>query len=160
MDNPDASRKGIITAIYYLGTWISYIFISRAASDLLGRRYAALAGIVIMCVGTALQAGASGASAFAMFIAGRIIAGIGVAIVSTSVPLYQSEIAPAKQRGKFVVMNHIGFVAGLASGFWVGYAVTFWTGGNGEEMGWRLSLSLQFVPAFIFAVGLPYLPET
>jgi hypothetical protein len=29
-----------------------------------------------------------------------------------------SEIAPARQRGRFVVMNHIGFVAGLAVGFW------------------------------------------
>ena len=30
----------------------------------------------------------------------------------------RSEIAPASQRGKFVVMNHIGFVVGLATGFW------------------------------------------
>ena len=118
LDDPDASKKGVITAIYYLGTWTSYVFISRAASDKLGRRFAALAGIFVTCCGTALQAAASGDGAYAMFIIGRIIAGVGVGIVSTSVPLYQSEISPAKKRGKFVVMNHIGFVAGLASGFW------------------------------------------
>ena len=89
LDHPDASRKGVITAIYYLGTWTSYVFISRAASDRLGRRFAALAGILVTCFGTALQAGASGDGAYAMFIAGRIIAGVGVGIVSTSVPLYQ-----------------------------------------------------------------------
>ncbi len=89
LGNPDAARKGIITAIYYLGTWLSYVFFSRAASDYLGRRYAALVGIAVTSVGTALQAGATGHGAFAMVIVGRIIAGGGVAIVSTSVPLYQ-----------------------------------------------------------------------
>lgn len=29
-----------------------------------------------------------------------------------------SEVAPAGQRGKYVVLNHVGFVAGLAAGFW------------------------------------------
>ena len=27
-------------------------------------------------------------------------------------------------------------------------------------MGWRLSLAIQFIPALIFGVGLPFLPET
>jgi len=95
LHHPDASRKGIITAIYYLGTWISYIFISRAASDNLGRRFAALAGIVVTSFGTALQAGASGDGAFAMVVAGRIISGVGIGIVSTSVPLYQRYTRPS-----------------------------------------------------------------
>lgn len=29
-----------------------------------------------------------------------------------------SEVAPPKHRGRYVVLNHVGFVAGLASGFW------------------------------------------
>ena len=29
-----------------------------------------------------------------------------------------SEIAPAKERGKFVTMNHVGFIAGMAVGLW------------------------------------------
>ncbi|RKU41825.1 hypothetical protein DL546_004274 [Coniochaeta pulveracea] len=160
LHHPSASKKGLITAIYYLGTWISYVFLSHPASDRLGRRYAALVGTVITCFGSALQAGAKGSGAYAMVISGRIIAGIGVAIVSTSVPLYQSEISPAKQRGRFVVMNHIGFVAGLAAGFWVGYAVTFWDSAHGTYVGWRFSIAVQFIPAFIFIVGLPLLPET
>ncbi len=42
----------------------------------------------------------------------------------------------------------------------MGYAVTFWTDPWGEYVGWRFSLAVQFIPAFIFAVGLPWLPET
>ncbi|KAK1767891.1 general substrate transporter [Phialemonium atrogriseum] len=160
LNHPNASKKGIITAIYYVGTWTSYVFLSRPASDYLGRRLAGLAGIVVLCFGGALIAGATGSGAFAMVIAGRIFGGMGSAVVSTSIPMFQSEVAPAKQRGRFVVMNHVGFVAGLATGFWVGYAVTFWDSPRGVEVGWRFSIAVQFIPAFIFAVGLPFVHES
>ncbi|KAI1483187.1 general substrate transporter [Daldinia eschscholtzii] len=153
------SRKGVITAIYYLGT--CYIFISHPVSDLFGRRYAAMAGILTVAVGNAFESGATGSGAYAMMIVGRIISGIGVGMLSTSVPLYQSEVAPAGKRGKYVVLNHVGFVAGLASGFWVGYGVTFWnTTAYGIYVSWRVSLAVIQVPCVIFAVGLPFLPET
>lgn len=88
---PTASQTGLITAIYYLGTWFSYLFLSAPASDILGRRYAAFTGIVVTCIGTAFIAGASGSpsGAYAMMIIGRIIGGLGIALVSTAVPLYQ-----------------------------------------------------------------------
>ena len=98
----------------------------------LGRRKSVLVGTTIMSIGAILQICSY---SVAQMIVGRIICGFGLAIVSTSVPLYQrlvqfdctqtfllilkySEIAPAKQRGKYVVMNHIGMVAGLAVAFW------------------------------------------
>ncbi|KAI8628401.1 general substrate transporter [Xylariaceae sp. FL1651] len=161
MGHLSASQKGVITAIYYLGTWTSYIFISHPASDHLGRRYAALIGITVVAVGTAFECGASGSGAYAMMIVGRIISGVGVGMVSTSVPLYQSEVAPAGKRGKYVVLNHVGFVAGLAAGFWVGYGVTFWNPTDyGLYISWRLSLAVILIPCFIFGIGLPFLPET
>ncbi|KAI2636828.1 general substrate transporter [Xylaria nigripes] len=161
MGYPTAQQKGVITAIYYLGTWVSYIFISHPTSDRLGRRYAALVGITIVAVGTAFESGAGGPGAYAMMLSGRVISGVGTGLVSTSVPLYQSEIAPAEKRGKYVVLNHVGFVVGLATGLWVGYAVTFWsTSAYGEYVSWRFSLAVNLVPSCIFAAGLPFLPET
>ncbi|KAK6858280.1 general substrate transporter [Apiospora arundinis] len=151
-----AVRRGVITAIYYVGTWTGYVFVSHPASDRLGRRYAALIGTAVLAVGTAFEAGATRPHVYAMWIVGRIICGLGVSMLSTSVPLYQAEIAPAGQRGKYVVLNHVGFVAGLASGFWVGYGVTFWMTSNS----WRFSAAAVLIPAVIFAVGLPFLPET
>ncbi|KAI1309172.1 general substrate transporter [Xylaria venustula] len=161
MGHPTASEKGVITGIYYLGTWVSYIFVSHPVNDRLGRRYAALIGIIIVAIATALQSGASGPGAYSMMIVGRIISGLGVGMVSTSVPLYQSEVAPAGKRGKYVVLNHVGFVAGLAVGFWVGYGVTFWSDtAYGRYISWRFSLVINLVPSFIFGIGLPFLPET
>jgi len=43
----------------------------------------------VTCVGQALQAGAFGPQALPMVIVGRVVAGAGTAIISTSVPLYQ-----------------------------------------------------------------------
>lgn len=89
LQTPDAPRNGLITAIYYLGSWLSYMFFAHPAADRLGRRYAALTGMAVICLGQALQTGASGSHALGMVIAGRIVAGMGTAIISTSVPLYQ-----------------------------------------------------------------------
>ena len=85
----DSSRSGLITAIYYLGSWLSYIFFAHPIADRIGRRYAALMGMSVTCVGQALQAGASGPYPLGMVIVGRIVAGMGTAVISTSVPLYQ-----------------------------------------------------------------------
>jgi MFS family permease len=89
LPEPDAPRSGLITAIYYVGSWLSYMLFAHPAADKLGRRYAALTGMSVICLGQALQTGAFRPHALGMVIAGRIVAGMGTAIISTSVPLYQ-----------------------------------------------------------------------
>jgi MFS family permease len=89
LNNPSKAVTGLITSIYYVGTWVSYLFISHPLADKYGRRFAAVSGVVITAFGAALQAWASGPLGLAMMIVGRIVCGVGLAIVSTSVPLYQ-----------------------------------------------------------------------
>lgn len=89
LQGPDLPNNGLITAVYYIGTWLSYIFLAHPAADRLGRRYAALAGMAVLCLGQALQAAAGGPSALAMILSGRVVSGVGTGIISTSVPLYQ-----------------------------------------------------------------------
>ena len=93
LHKPTAAQKGLITAIYYLGTWTSYVFVSHFTSDRFGRRYAAMIGTIVTCVGGAVQTGANGKTALASMVIGRIISGFGNAIISTSVPLYQRFVA-------------------------------------------------------------------
>ncbi|TVY50767.1 High-affinity glucose transporter [Lachnellula cervina] len=132
LHKPNASQTGLITAIYYLGTWISYLFLSHPAADRLGRRWAAFTGVFVTLVGAALQAGAREPGAYAMMIVGRIVCGLGLAVVSTAVPLYQR----------------------------VGYGFSGWDSANGNYYGWRLSIVVQYIPAFIFMIGVPFCPET
>jgi MFS family permease len=65
------------------------LFLSHPAADRLGRRWAAFTGVFVTAVGAALQSGANGKGAYSLMIVGRIVCGLGLAVVSTSVPLYQ-----------------------------------------------------------------------
>ncbi|TQS32498.1 hypothetical protein Golomagni_07182, partial [Golovinomyces magnicellulatus] len=160
LHSPTPTQKGSVTGLYYFGTLVSYLFVSHPLADKLGRRYAALIGTGILSLGALIMASAVGDSSVSIMVFGRIVCGLGVGIVSTGVPLYQSEVSPAQKRGKFVTMNHVGFVAGLASGLWAGYFVTFWKSEIGHFWGWRVLILMQLIPAFIFGSGLPYMPET
>jgi len=89
LHKPSKPTTGLITSIYYLGTWLSYLFVSHPLADRFGRRIAAAAGVLVTGVGAAIQTGAKGEHGVATMVVGRIICGFGLAIVSTSVPLYQ-----------------------------------------------------------------------
>ncbi|KAL3442755.1 general substrate transporter [Aspergillus insuetus] len=157
LNNPSASETGTITAIFYLGQFVGYGFLAGPVNNRLGRRWAGAVGVVILCIGAALQAGAIH---LAMMIIGRIIAGLGTGIVSCSVPLYLSEISPAHVRGAFVATNQLGIVFGISMAFWIGYGFSFWDTGSGVDLQWRLSVIMQFIPAIIFLIGVPTLPES
>ncbi|KAF2006049.1 general substrate transporter [Amniculicola lignicola CBS 123094] len=160
LHKPSKATTGTITSIYYLGTWTSYLFISHPLADKYGRRVAAASGIFITGIGAAIQTSANGPAGIAVMILGRIVCGVGLAIVSTSVPLYQSEVAPAKHRGRYVVINHVGLVAGLAVAFWVGYGLSHWETPRGTYFGWRFSMAVQFIPEILFLLGVFFCPET
>jgi MFS family permease len=89
LHDPTPSQKGLVTGIYYLGTFLSYVFLSHPLADYLGRRYAAMIGTSTLCLGAMLMAAAGGRSAVAIMALGRWTCGVGVGVVSTTVPLYQ-----------------------------------------------------------------------
>lgn len=120
-------------------------------NDRFGRKRTIQLGASIAMWGCAMQAGANN---FACMLVGRIVAGFAIGVLSMTVPLYNTEIAPPKIRG-FVVglaqqMIGIGFIVAN----WVGYGCQFLDG----DKGWRLSLGLQLVPAFLLLVGIQFLP--
>ena len=70
--------------------------------DRFGRRMTILIGAAINLLGAALQTGAQN---LAMILVGRILAGWAVGVLSMSVPIYQSECAHPKNRGKLIVLG-------------------------------------------------------
>ncbi|KAJ9150404.1 High-affinity glucose transporter [Pleurostoma richardsiae] len=157
LHNPSSSDTGLITAIFYAGQFVGFAFVAGPTNNKLGRRWAGFTGVTILCLGAVLQ---TAAYHIAMMIVGRIISGVGTGIVSTAVPLYLSEIAPAASRGLYVGANQVGIVFGIALAFWIGYGFSHWDYGNGVDLEWRLSTAMQFVPAIMFLSGVPFLPES
>ena len=109
LDNPSSSDKGLITSIFYAGQFAGFAFFAGPLNNRYGRRWAGFGGVCLLCVGAAIQ---TGSVHLAMMVIGRIVAGLGTGVVSTSVPLYLSEISPAKNGGLYVAANQVGIVSG------------------------------------------------
>lgn len=109
LNNPSSAETGLITAIFSAGQFFGFSLLAGPVNNKYGRRWAGFIGVCVLCVGAAIQ---TGAVHLAMMVVGRIIAGLGTGIVSTAVPLYLSEIAPAEHRGAYVAANQVGIVFG------------------------------------------------
>ncbi len=78
-----------------------------------------LAGICffLSALGTAL------ASTFTFFIVFRILGGVGIGAASVTSPLYISESAPARWRGRLVAVNQLAIVFGMLIVYLINYRI-------------------------------------
>ncbi|KAG5340901.1 hypothetical protein C0989_012653 [Termitomyces sp. Mn162] len=120
-------------------------------NDRLGRKRTIQIGCVFSIWGGAMQ---SGASNVATLLVGRIIGGIAIGILSMTVPLYNTEIAPPENRGLLVGLTQQMLGIGFIVANWVGYGCQF----IGSDASWRLPLGLQLVPASLLLLGIQFLP--
>ena len=96
-----------------------------------------------------------------IFIAYRIIGGIGVGLASMLSPLYIAEIAPAESRGKLVSMNQFAIIFGML----VVYFVNYYISKQGDDswlqtIGWRWMFASEIIPASLFVGFLLLVPDT
>lgn len=90
------------------------------------------------------------------FIISRFIGGLGVGISTVVAPLYISEIAPAKLRGRLAGMFQFNIVFGILIAF-LSNAIIANIGG---EHTWRWMLGIEAVPAIIYTLMCFGLPES
>lgn len=108
-----ASRKANITSFGVLGAAFGSL-IALALTDRIGRlRCWQLLAVVYMS-GYLMQVFASGIYGFLLF--ARIWGGIGAGGLTVVVPLYLSEIAPAKSRGMIISVSMVFLLAFLSLG--------------------------------------------
>jgi MFS family permease len=89
------------------------------------------------------------ANGMPMMVVGRIIAGVGVGMLSTIVPVYQSEISPPHNRGKLACIEFSGNIIGYATSVWVDYFCSFIDSG----LSWRIPLLMQCVMGALLGAG-------
>ncbi|KLJ10228.1 hypothetical protein EMPG_14399 [Blastomyces silverae] len=147
----DASTGGIVSA-FTGGAMVGSLGVSYL-SDLHGRRMAIFVGGLLGALGAALQ-GAT--STIAMLIVGRFIAGVAVGLMSATIPVYCSEIAPPSIRGLLGGMQQWMIGWGFFVAQWVGFGSSHVT----NSFSWRFPLSLQAFPALILIIGALFLPES
>src|ERR1700755_1723022 len=107
----------------------------------------------VFTLGVVLQ---TAATAIPMFVAGRFFAGLGVGLLSATVPLYQSETAPKWIRGAIVGAYQLAITIGLLLAAVVDNATK-----NLDNSGsYRIPIAVQFAWSLILLIGMIILPET
>jgi sugar porter (SP) family MFS transporter len=144
-NHPSAAQIGTMVAILEVGAFCSSLVVGRLG-DILGRRKTILYGSMIFIVGGALQ---TFATSMAMMMVGRIIAGVGVGMLATIVPVYQSEISPPHSRGRLACIEFTGNISGYTASVWIDYFCSY----IDSDFSWRVPLAMQCIMGTLLALG-------
>ncbi|EKM61224.1 uncharacterized protein PHACADRAFT_247698 [Phanerochaete carnosa HHB-10118-sp] len=151
-NDPTALEVGTMVAVLEIGAFVTSLAAGRIG-DSLGRRGTLFVGAIVFALGGAIQTLTPG---FWVMVVGRIIAGSGVGLLSTIVPIYQSEISPPNHRGALACMEFTVNIFGYASSVWIDYFCSFYE----SDLAWRVPLSFQCIIGAILAAGSLAMPES
>ncbi|RDW68791.1 uncharacterized protein DSM5745_08551 [Aspergillus mulundensis] len=149
----------LTTATTALNTASSYIggcmgsLVAGLIADTYGRRIAIWASAAISVLGAVIQAAAVHIS---MFIIGRVIIGVGLAVAATATPTFVAEVARPGYRAFALGMYYSCWGVGTLLATGVCYATNSWP----NNWAWRLPSLLQIVPAFFAAAIVAFVPES
>jgi len=85
----------------------------------------------------------------------RFILGIGIGAKNATVPIFSSELAPARIRGALVMFWQLWVTFGIFAGFAANVIVK-----DVGKIAWRLQLGSAFIPAFFLLLGIWFCPES
>ena len=143
---------GVAIAIALYGTVIGALFGGIPATKYGRKKTLLWIGIfyLISAVGSAL------APQVYVFMAFRVLGGLAIGASSVVAPMYITEIAPAKNRGKLVATFQFNIVFGIL----IAYLSNYLLQGVGGESSWRLMLGIVAIPALIYSILVFYVPES
>lgn len=145
------SQEEYITAATSLGALISSAF-SGVLGDYFGRRPILMISNVLFIIGAIIQCAAH--TVWTM-ISGRLVMGFGVGIGSLLAPVFISELAPKKYRGRLVVIDCLAVTGGQLIAYAIG------AGLSRVNNGWRGAVGISMLPPILqFLAFLFFLPDT
>ncbi|KAK7403002.1 hypothetical protein QQX98_011243 [Neonectria punicea] len=150
--NGSSSLQGTVVAIYEIGCFFGAIF-CLVWGEALGRRKCIMLGCVVLSIGAALQASAYG---IPQMIVGRIVAGLGNGMNTSTIPVWHSELMNAKDRGRGLAIELAINIFGVMMAYWVDYGMSFVQ----NESQFRFPLALQILFAVVTLTGILVLPES
>lgn len=91
-----------------------------------------------------------------LFMLFRFLSGLSIGASSVVAPVYISEIAPPKYRGRMVISFQLNVVCGIL----VAYLSNYLLQGVGGTNDWRWMLGVVAIPSVIFSTMMLFTPET
>jgi MFS transporter, SP family, arabinose:H+ symporter len=128
----------------FLGAWLC---------DWIGRKSTLLLSGVLFAVGAI---GAALAGTIGIFNLFRIVGGLGVGVSSLAAPLYISEIAPARLRGRLGIMYQLAITIGCLAAAVVSFLLARYVS---STVSWRWMVGSVVFPVIVFALLLLRVPQ-
>ncbi|VVT56550.1 uncharacterized protein SAPINGB_P005146 [Magnusiomyces paraingens] len=149
---PDSITQGGITASMAGGSFLGSLIVGYF-SDRFGRKICIQVASVFWMIGCAVQCSAQNQG---QLIAGRVIAGFGIGLASSTVPVLIAELSPKNIRGRLVGVFQWAITWGIMIMFYVGYGCSFINGPNSFRVAW----GIMIIPGFLLFLGVFILPES
>ncbi|WP_291909962.1 sugar porter family MFS transporter [Chitinophaga sp. CB10] len=160
-----ASQEGWFVSCALLGC-ITGVAFSGYLADKIGRKKVLFIAAILFLVSAACF---SIANAYTLMIAFRIMAGMGVGVASNISPLYISELAPAKSRGRLVTFYQLAITIGILSAYISNLFLQRYSASHSPQglagwlfvtEVWRGMFLVGVIPAAAFFVLLLIVPES
>jgi MFS family permease len=94
-----------------------------------------------------------------VFMAGRVIIGLGQGMALTAGPIYIGEVAPSQIRGQIMTFWQMFYSVGSFIAYWINYACSL----HREKLGewdWRMVVIFQMMVPVLIIAALPFQPES
>lgn len=141
---------------------------SGVMSDRFGRKPLLLASGLLFIM---TSVGTGYAPSFLFFVSNRLLGGVAIGIASNVSPLYISEVAPARIRGRLVAINQLTIALGVMAAQvvnWIIAGLAPTSAGVDQialdswnvQTGWRWMFGVTAVPAAVFFAAMFLVPES
>ncbi|MDR3736181.1 MAG: sugar porter family MFS transporter [Acidobacteriaceae bacterium] len=161
-----AAEVGWANSCALVGCFVGSLLAGRM-SDRLGRKKVLIFSALLFAASSILT---GWSYTFALFIAWRITGGIAIGLASNVSPMYIAEISPAAWRGRLVSLNQLALVVGILAAQIANWKIAervpehataaMLAASWNVQYGWRWMFTAVAVPATIFLVTTPLIPES
>ena len=166
----NTTKQGGLAAAYYFGAMfgsmiggMSQTHLSSSnnysltslgyAGDKLGRKRGVLIGALFAVVGASLMSSSQNMN---MFICARVVAGLGIGFINSTVPTWTSELSKAHDRGSNFSLVFVANYGGIVIAYWLNFGVR----DSNVAFRWRFPLGFMIVPVLIVALTVFFIPES
>lgn len=148
--------QGAVTSCYELGCFFGALF-ALFRGDHIGRKPLIIFGSLIIVLGTIISTAAFGPHwGLGQFVVGRVITGIGNGFNTATIPVWQSEMSRAENRGRLVNLEGSVVAVGTFIAYWLDFGLSY----VNSSVQWRFPVAFQIFFALILFFGIIQLPES
>lgn len=152
----DTEISSLIVSMMSIGTLVGALAGAYTA-DWFGRRRSLSIGVAIFVIGNIIQITAMWSWVHLMM--GRIVAGLGVGILSIGVPMFQSECCPREIRGAVVASYQLMITIGILISNIINFGVRD-NPGDTSDASWRIVIGLGIGFSLPLGIGILFSPES